>query len=221
MNKTRIILIIASSLDGRIAFPDGGPSHLGSLEDKKILNDSLSKVDATIFGSGTLKAHKSTYLIKNSLTKNNFKSKKNQPISIVAGDSNKFSGKWNYFAQPIKRWLISSSTERNDENKINFDKQFIFKESWRETLKVIYKEGIQTIGLLGGTKLITSFASENLIDEIKITIVPNIIGGKYSWISLYSNDLIYKLGNKWSIKNIKALDTNEIFVHYAKKSDFY
>ncbi len=219
MNKTRIILIIASSLDGRIAFPDGGPSHLGSLEDRKILNDSLSNVDATIFGSGTLKAHKSTYLIKNLLTKNNFKSTKHQPISIVAGDSNKFSGKWNYFTQPIKRWLISSNNERSDENKINFDKQFIFKESWRETLKVIYNEGIKTIALLGGTKLITSFAKENLIDEIKITIVPDIIGGKYSWISSYSNNLIYNFGNKWTIKNIKALDTNEIFIHYAKKRD--
>jgi len=29
----RVIIVIASSLDGRIAFPRGGESHLGSEED--------------------------------------------------------------------------------------------------------------------------------------------------------------------------------------------
>jgi len=46
----RVIIVIASSLDGRIAFPGGGESHLGSEEDKKMLNQNLSMVDATIFG---------------------------------------------------------------------------------------------------------------------------------------------------------------------------
>ena len=64
MKKPEIILVIASSLDGRIAFPQGGESHLGSIHDRKLLNKSLTKVDATLFGSGTLKAHQSTYLIK-------------------------------------------------------------------------------------------------------------------------------------------------------------
>ena len=66
--------------------PAGGESHLGSNDDKQILNESLSKVDATIFGSGTLKAHKSTYLIKkkskikNKKILNNDVSKKINPI---------------------------------------------------------------------------------------------------------------------------------------------
>ena len=64
MKKPEIILIIATSLDGRIAFPQGGESHLGSEYDKKLLSKFLTKVDATLFGSGTLKAHQSTFLIK-------------------------------------------------------------------------------------------------------------------------------------------------------------
>ena len=65
MSIPRVIIVIASSLDGRIAFPGGGESHLGSEEDKKMLNQHLSMVDATIFGLGTLIAHQSTFLIKN------------------------------------------------------------------------------------------------------------------------------------------------------------
>ena len=79
MNQTKVELIIASSIDGRIAFPDGDATNFGSHEDKKILNECLSNLDATIFGSGTLKAHQSTFLVK----ENNYISTK-QPVSIVA-----------------------------------------------------------------------------------------------------------------------------------------
>ena len=64
MNRPNITLIIASSLDGRIALPEGGNKNLGSSEDRVVLNKALKNMDATIFGSGTLKAHKSTFLVK-------------------------------------------------------------------------------------------------------------------------------------------------------------
>ena len=87
MKRPKIILVIAVSLDGRIARPSWGETHLGSIQDKKLLNKALSDVDATLFGSGTLKAHKSTYLIKErNLLKLN-KVSVNQPVSIVAGNT--------------------------------------------------------------------------------------------------------------------------------------
>ena len=84
MNIPRVIIVIASSLDGRIAFPRGGESHLGSEEDKKMLNQNLSIVYATIFRLGTLISHKSTYLIKNLNYNGEINISKSQPISIVA-----------------------------------------------------------------------------------------------------------------------------------------
>jgi len=86
LNIPRVIIVIASSLDGRIAFPEGGESHLGSDEDKKILNQNLSMVDATIFGLGTLIAHKSTYLVKNLTDNDEVNISKSQPISIVSSN---------------------------------------------------------------------------------------------------------------------------------------
>ena len=216
MKKPEIILVIAISLDGRIAFPQGGESHLGSKYDRELLNKSLNKVDATLFGSGTLKAHQSTYLIKK---KYFLKQKKDisvkQPISIVAGNSENFSESWNYFKQPIKRWLISS--DMNIKNsKVNFDKTFFYKKSWLHTLNNLNNEGIKKIALLGGAKLIYSFFKEDLIDEMKLTICPKILGGKYSWIPFTEKNEIFNLKDRWKIKMIKLLKTSEIFIHYQK-----
>jgi len=211
----RVIIVIASSLDGRIAFPGGGESHLGSEEDKKMLNQNLSMVDATIFGLGTLIAHQSTYLIKNINDKDEVNVSKNQPISIVASNSKKFNSNWKYFRQPIRRWLISSSIIDNSSNN-DFEKQLFFEDSWRKTLISLKKQGINNLALLGGAKLINSFIKEDLITDIKITIIPQIIGGKYTWIPPEETNAIFNLKRLWEIKSIKNLMNNEIHVHYKK-----
>jgi len=218
LKKPVIILVIASSLDGRIAFPQGGESHLGSKYDRKLLNKSLTKVDATLFGSGTLKAHKSTFLVrKKHFLKNKQEISVNQPISMIAGNSKNFSKSWKYFKQPIRKWLISSDRNIKD-SKVNFDKILFYENSWLHTLNILKEEGIQRIALLGGAKLIESFFKEDLIDEIKITICPRVLGGKYTWIPFNEKNEIFNLENRWKIKMTKVSKTNEVFMHYTKKS---
>ncbi len=217
MKRPEIILVIASSLDGRIAFPEGGETHLGSEYDKQLLNTSLTKVDATLFGSGTLKAHQGTFLIKKkNFLKNKQEISVNQPISIIAGNSENFSKSWGYFNQPIRRWLISSNRNIKDSN-VDFDKKLLYQNSWLHTLNILRKEGIKRIALLGGAKLIESFFKEDLIDEIKITICPKVIGGKYTWIPFKEKNEIFNFENKWKIKMTKVLKTSEVFIHYTKK----
>ena len=211
----RVTIVIASSLDGRIAIPDGGESHLGSEEDRKMLNQNLSTVDATILGLGTLKAHESTYLIKNRNENNEVKISKSQPISIVASNSMKFNSSWEYFRQPIRRWLISSNKIDNLSNN-DFEKKLFFEDSWGETLILLKKKGINNLALLGGAKLINSFIKEDLITDIKITIIPRIIGGRYTWIPPEQTNEIFNLKRLWEIKSIKNLMNNEIHVHYKK-----
>ena len=215
MSIPRVTIVIASSLDGRIAFPEGGESHLGSKEDRKMLNQNLSMVDATIFGLGTLKAHESTYLIRNRNENNEAKISKSQPISIVASNSKKFNSNWKYFRQPIRRWLISSSKVDNSSNN-DFEKQLFFEDSWEKTLISLKKQGINDLALLGGAKLINSFIKEDLITDLKITIIPQIIGGRYTWIPPDQTNEIFNLKRLWKIKSMKNLMNNEIHVHYKK-----
>ena len=216
MNIPSIAIIIASSLDGRISFPHGGESHLGGRKDRQILDENLKIVDATIFGLGTLKAHQSTYLVKNHCKNGEIEISQNQPISIVASNSKKFNKDWKYFKQPINRWLISSNQEDSIRN-LDFSKVIIYTNSWYETLSNIKKAGINRIALLGGAKLINSFVKENLVDEIKITIAPRIIGGRFTWIPTEQTNAIFNLKQSWNVKSIKELDENEIHIHYTKK----
>ena len=100
---------------------------------------------------------------------------------------------------------------------MNFDKILFYENSWLHTLNILKKEGIKRIALLGGAKLIESFFKEDLIDEIKITICPKVIGGKYTWIPFKEKNKIFNFENSWKIKVTKVLKTSEVFIHYTKK----
>ena len=69
---------------------------------------------------------------------------------------------------------------------------------------------------MGGAKLIQSFIKEDLITNIKITIIPRIIGGKYTWIPPEESNEIFNLKRIWEIDSIDNLMNNEILIHYKK-----
>ena len=98
----------------------------------------------------------------------------------------------------------------------NFEKQLFFEDSWGKTLISLKKQGINNLALLGGAKLINSCIKEDLITDIKITIIPRIIGGRYTWIPPEQTNAIFNLKKLWEIKSIKNLMNNEIHVHYKK-----
>ena len=98
----------------------------------------------------------------------------------------------------------------------DFEKQLFFEDSWTKTLISLKKQGINDLALLGGAKLINSFIKEDLITDIKITIIPRIIGGKYTWIPPEKTNEIFNLNRLWEIKSIKNLMNNEIHIHYKK-----
>ena len=56
-----------------------------------------------------------------------------------------------------------------------------------------------------------------MIDEIKITIAPRIIGGKHTWIPTEQTNKIFNLKQLWEIQTIKELDESEIHIHYTRK----
>ena len=115
----------------------------------------------------------------------------------------------------IRDRLISSNKIDNSSNN-DFEKQLTFEDSWGKTLIKLKKQGINDLALLGGAKLINSFIKEDLISDIKITIIPRIIGGKYTWIPPEKTNEIFNLKRLWEIKSIKNLMNNEIHIHYEK-----
>ena len=222
MKRQWVKLVIASSIDGRIAYPGGGKTQLGQEGDRLALEESLAWADGILMGGQTLRDHQSICIIKTeSLIKQRILEGKNeQPISLIASNKANFSKNWPFFRQPVERWLLQKKTEESENQLIDrFHKHINLKLKWSDSLKDLNHKGLSKIVLLGGAKLISNFLIEDLIDELQITITPHLVGGNYCWVSANLNKI--KNNNKsWFLKESKRLGNNELLIRYLRNTSY-
>ncbi len=212
-------LVIAVSLDGRIAFSSDVKANLGGSADRKVLEESLAWADATLMGRRTLSIHQNTCLIhsKKLINQRRKDGKQDQPISIIVSRKSSFKSNWEFFKQPIQKWLLSpkeSSTKTLDY----FNHQLRMRETWEENLNILNKKGFSKIALLGGAKLVTSLLLEDKIDELYLTFVPRILTGEYTWTALKVGHLPIELtkSNAWKLEAMQSIGGNEVLLKYLR-----
>ena len=223
MKKQWVKLVLASSIDGRIAYPEGGKTQLGQSGDRLVLEESLAWSDGILMGGQTLRDHQSICIIKNkSLLKQRIsEGKHEQPIALLASNQNSFPVNWLFFKQPVQRWILQSQERKNELLMPNgFDKKINLKITWRDSLEDLKQKGIEKIVLLGGANLISAFLLEDLIDELQITITPHLLGGGYCWVSseLRNLNTIMNKKNNWILKESKKLGNNELLIRYFRNN---
>ncbi len=218
-------LVLAISLDGRLAFPSRGAAHLGGGGDRRVLEEALGWSDGTLMGGGTLSAHRSTCLIhaQNLIDDRLMEGRSEQPISLVVSRGKQLSADWPFFRQPIRRWLLvprecSSDASLNINTPVGFERQFPIEDDWNETLEVLSHAGLSRLVLLGGAKLVGSFLKADSVDELQLTLAPRILGGEYSWVPTAINDLPLSLQDSgaWRLQAVEPLDDNELMVRYFR-----
>ena len=224
MKKQWVKLVLASSIDGRIAYPEGGKTQLGQSGDRLVLEESIAWSDGILMGGQTLRDHQSICIIKNKtlLKQRISEGKHEQPIALLASNQINFPVDWLFFKQPIQRWLLQKQDKKNELIIPNgFDKKINLKITWRKSLDDLCQKGISKIVLLGGANLISNFILENLIDELQITITPHLLGGDYCWVSSKLNHLNTKMNqnNKWILKESTQLGNNELLIRYYKNNE--
>jgi len=177
--KPYIILSAAMTIDGKIASRTGD-SELSDEEDWKEVHKLRTEVDAIMVGKGTIikdnpklhiKFHEHTGYYRIVLDSN-----LNIPI-----DSNVIN------FQPEIYPTIICTIENIAEQKLNKFKAKNIKiiragnseqVDLEELLPQLYENGIKIILLEGGGTLNWSFIQKDMVDEMRITIAPWIIGGK-------------------------------------------
>ncbi len=222
MLKISLKLVLAISIDGRLAFPRGEKTNLGNKGDRKVLEEALAWSDATLMGSKTLSIHKSTCLIHNArlIKMRLHEGRPKQPICIVVGQGKNQDLDWPFFNQPIKRWLLSPKKLSSETSPPEgYESQFIMQNEWNKTLLSLKKEGISKLVILGGTELTTSLLKADVVNELQLTITPKVIGGKKTWISANEDGLPLQLSDKnsWQLQTVRTLEENEIMLRYVRR----
>lgn len=213
MAKSRpyVILNAAISIDGKIA-TQKGRSNLSSKKDLIRVHKLRRSVDAILVGKNTIN-------IDNPLLTVRYVKGKN-PIRIILDSKGTLSSKSKVIktAKKIPTILVISENapkkvERFLSNGVQVIRCGRNKINLKKLLKILYKKGIKKMIVEGGGITNWYFFKEKLIDEIRITITPYVLGGSTA-IPLVGGDGFEEIPYSFELKKIEKIQ-NEIVLHYV------
>jgi 5-amino-6-(5-phosphoribosylamino)uracil reductase len=109
-SRPTTLLVLALSLDGKIADFQRSPARFGSKLDLRSLEGHIAQADATLFGAATLRAYGTTLRVSDPtlLTQRQRDGRSPQPVQIVCSASGQLDPTAPFFRQPIPRWLLTT-----------------------------------------------------------------------------------------------------------------
>ena len=216
-SRPTVRLVLAISLDGRLAFPSGGASHLGGRGDRRVLEEALTKTDAVLIGAGTLRAHRCTCLIRDPVLVQQRldQGRSAQPHAVLVSNESAFPEDWPFFRQPLSRWLIAPIPPQSR----GFDRWIPAVEGWPSRLAALHEEGVLNLTLLGGAQLAADLLQQDCVDALQLTMTPRLLGGDKTWVPTTGSYLPDCLGspNAWSCASVEILEDQEVLLRYERR----
>lgn len=98
-----------------------------------------------------------------------------------------------------------------DKTRISHDRNLIFtSQTPGEIVEDLQTQGFESVAFIGGSVVNTLFITENLIDEIHVTIVPRFFG---KGLSLFNETLDIRL----ELMDIEKIDKGHVLLKYRVK----
>ena len=213
--RPTVRLVLAISLDGRLAPAEGGAAQLGGAGDRTVLEQALAWADACLIGAGTLRAHQCTCLIRDQALKQQrvAEGRPEQPVAVVVSRSAEFSAAWLFFQQPLRRWLLAPAAVEQ-----GFERWIPLGDTWPQRLEALAVAGMQRLVLLGGAQLAADLLAADCVDALQLTLVPRLLGGANSWLPTSVAALPQALAapQAWCAEGAEPLGDGEWLLRYRR-----
>lgn len=213
-------VVLAMSLDGKIADASQSAARFGSVTDRHHLETQIAQADAVLFGAGTLRAYGTTLRVLQPELQQQRQQRQQrpQPIQVVCSRTGDFSAELPFFDQDVPRWLLTTAAGGyNWYRSQKFDEILIAGNTatgilWPDAFQHFATLGWQRVLVLGGTKLVTSLLAADLLDDLWVTICPLILGGPRSR-SLVSSEFFVEQAPRLELLAMRQVE-QEVFLHY-------
>jgi 5-amino-6-(5-phosphoribosylamino)uracil reductase len=222
MNRPWTSLVLAMSLDGKIADARRRAARFSSPADLDHLEARVAEADGVLLGGGTLRAYGTTLSVRNPalIAARRQRGQIDQPIHIVWSPSGRLDPQCRFFQQPVPRGLITTATGAQPwQGKSDVDRLWTIPDdpgdpwSWPDLLAQFPNQGIQSLALLGGGLLTSELLRHGLIDEVYLTLCPLLIGGATAPTPVDGEGFLAELAPRLTLVSCQPM-ADEVFLHY-------
>ena len=219
LKKPYVILSAAMTIDGKIASKSGDP-ELSDEQDWREVHKLRSKVDAIMVGKGTILKDNPKLHIKFFKHKGYYRIVADSNLSIPI-DSNIIT-----YQPQIYPTIICTANNIPDTKVKEFESKNIkiiksgqgVQVDLKKLMLLLANMDIKSILLEGGGNLNWSFIKNDLVDEIRLTIAPWIIGGRDA-TGLVEGEGFDKMIEGRKFRLLKVNNRNDyVILKYRRKS---
>lgn len=177
-NRPFVVAKVASSLDGKIATIKGQSKWITGRQARIFARGLRDKYDCVLVGINTV--------LKDNPKLNGLRK---LPYKVVIDPHLRINKKSFIVENYPDKLIIFTSTKAKKRSSFKSIKVFAIKEKkgkldLSSILAILYKLGITSVFIEGGSETIGNFLDQKLIDKIHFFIAPKIIGGKSALTSI-------------------------------------
>ncbi len=226
MDRPWITLVLAMSLDGKIADAQRRAARFSSQADLDHLEARVAAADGVLFGGGTLRAYGTTLSVRNLslIEARRQRGQTDQPIYIVWSPSGQLDSQWRFFQQPIPRGLITTAAGAASwQSGAHFDRLWVMPDdqidpwNWPELLAQFPAQGIHSLALLGGGYLTAELLRHGLVHEVYLTLCPLLLGGSTAPTPVDGEGFLAEVAPRLTLLESRVV-ADEVFLHYLVQS---
>ena len=210
--RPELRLVLAVSLDGRLAPPQGGAAQIGGRGDRRVLEEALAWADACLIGGRTLRLHCSTCLIHAAdlLEERRSQGRSSQPDAVVVSRCGRFDPELRFFRQPLQRRLLLSPPQPA-QLPAGFQACHPLN-TWADALAGLADAGLRRLVLLGGAELAGQLLAADRVDQLQLTVCPLVLGGRHSWLPAE----VSLAPTRWQLLEQRPLEGEELLLRYGR-----
>ena len=218
--RPQLRLVLAISLDGRLAPAEGGAAQIGAAGDRRALEEALAWADACLIGANTLRLHGCTALIHQAdlLEQRRQQGRPEQPAALVVSRHGGLDAALRFFQQPLRRGLIGGpplGAACADQPPAGFDWHWPLT-AWQPLFEQLGQAGFRQLVVLGGAQLAASLLEAGWVDELQLTLCPHLLGGSHAWLP--AGVSLPPQPQSWRLLEQRCLGGDELLLRYARLS---
>lgn len=195
-----VILKVAMTLDGKIATEKGESKWITSLSSRRYVHRLRSMVDAVLTGIGTVKADDPEFTVRHVRGRD--------PVRVIIDPEFEIPLRAKVMHTPPSTIIFTKKREHPPLPEGVYVEYFSSEKlDLRDAMKRLYRRGISSIMIEGGSSLNYYALKDRVVDKVIFFIAPKIMGGKDSLTPV--GGFSTGLKNAWKIKDIKLKKIGE------------
>lgn len=220
-----ITIVAAITIDGFIGHSINERLKLSSDEDLNEVMKLRAACDAILIGAETIRKDDSTLITKDEklIQQRQQQVKCKDPIKVTLTRTGNISLQSNFIkiGECEKIIYTTNAIETEIENELNkvvtlkkFDNDNL---TARQIVEDLQQRGVKNLIIEGGTQILTMFFAENLVNELRLSVVPFFVGDETAPRFTNSDHFLFDRNNRMNLVKVEKLGDTAV-MHYQLKN---